>query len=286
MPKVNEVWGIGLSAVEFRAWALAVAAAGYWGNLLRSHPDSDATNATGMLDRVIDNGAFPVGAWILIALHASKAPSTTPASWWVIGGTIAACLLAMLPANPTTALLLIVLAIQYLRYSRTEAARGIALLLLALAGGIIWTSSIFLPLHALIAVFDSRAVWLLLRLGGIPANGYANLVDSGTAGRTVEILAPCASSFQLGVTCLAFIATMFYLGEVPKRRHLGWLVASLLAAVALNEARLFWMVAHAGGYTWLHDGAGKTLYVVAATALAILFPALAARGKRRTCAYT
>jgi hypothetical protein len=76
---------------------------------------------------------------------------------------------------------------------------------------------------------------------------------------------------------MAFMVVMAYAHHVPRLADLPWLVAALLASVALTELRLSLMALGDANYLWIHDGEGGTLYALSATALAVLFPVLAMR---------
>jgi hypothetical protein len=178
---------------------------------------------------------------------------------------------------------MLALSAQWFRSYESQASRTVALLLCGLAGNIFWTSSYLLPLHATVAMLDTRATHILLQLGGATAGVYGNLVINETGKNGLEVLAQCSSSFPIGGVLLAFIVTMVCMGQIPRRRHMSWLIASLVASVALTEVRLLWMASNQSNYVWLHDGDGRVLYSLAAVLLATLFPLLATRPDRNSC---
>jgi hypothetical protein len=266
-----------ISLAEVRCWGLAVAGCAYWGNVIRTGWNPDAPLLLQIMESITGNGAFGVGAWILIAVLALKSVPSGPARGGMFLATIATSLPAILPSEQTAMLSLLALGGLWLRSAGIQADRAIALLLFALAGTIFWTSSYLLPLHAVVGLFDARVVQALLQLHGVAAGGYANIVANESGHESLEILAQCASSFPLSDVCLAFIVTILFLGRFPCRRDRGWLIASLLASIVLTEVRLLWMALSQSNYLWVHDGGGRVLYSLAAVILATLFPFLAAR---------
>ena len=229
-----------------------------------------------VLEGIVQNGGFCAAAWLMIAVWARGTAPTGRASRREIAAA-ALCLLALVPSRQASIAGLIALGVQLAGLRGTGTGRRVAALLLALALNLGWTSPYVLPLHAAVARLDARAVQALLHLVGVGARGGGNLVDSGSAGFGIEILARCASSYPFGGVCLAFIVTMLYQGRMPGRHDLPWRAASLLASMGLTELRLSWMTLREADFMWLHDGGGVTLYSLAGSALAALFPLLAAR---------
>lgn len=269
-----------MGMVELRIWALLVAGLAYWGNAVRAARHSGTAGLDYALEGVLQNGAFAAAAWVLIALWAGAASPARRASAGQVAAAVALGLLAVVPSRQAAILVLLLLGLHLAAPAGTRAGRKVAVLLLALALDAAWTSPYALPLHAAVADLDARAVEGLLRLGGIAASGYGNLVAGADGTGGIEILARCASSYPFGGVCLAYAVTTLYLDRFPQRRDLPWLGASLAASVLLTELRLSWMVWREADFTWLHDGGGVTLYTLVATVLAVLFPVLAAREAR------
>lgn len=266
-----------ITLAEVQIWGVLAIGFAYWGNVIRTGWDPDALVLLGISQSILGNGAFAVGAWIAIVMLTLRTTLGSPAPMRVSLATIAACLPVILPSEQTVMLGMLALGTLRFRSHDSVASRTIALLLFALAGNLFWTSSYLLPLHAWVGMFDARVVTLLLQLGGISADSYANLVINQTDNSGLEVLAQCASSFPLSGICLGFIVTVVCLGQPLRRHDLGWLMASLLVSVALTEVRLLWMALSQEDYLWLHDGSGQDLYSLAAVLLATVFPLLAAR---------
>lgn len=276
-----------LGRAELRGWTLLVAGLAYWGNVVRTVGDPNAQGAALVVDGVLEHGAFPATAWLMIAaLTRRGAPAAgtaaEPAGRREIAAAIAICLLCALPTRQATMAALVLLGLPLARAPAGGPSRAVAALLLGLAGEIAWTSIYALPLHAAAARFDAVAVRGLLALAGIDAAGQGNVVDNPAENFGIEILAPCASSFPLAGIVLAFLVVVLHEERWPGRPFLirtclPWLAASALASVALTELRLSWMAAGEADYAWLHQGGGVTLYTLAAVGFAALFPLLATR---------
>ena len=153
-----------IALTEVRLLGLLVAGCAYWGNVIWTGWDTDLQVMVAILHCIIDNGAFSVAAWILIALLATKATPGVRRSGSTSAATIAACVPAALPSGQTLMLTLLDLAVQWFWFPHTRAGRAVALLLFSLAGDIFWASSYLLPLHAAIGVFDATMVQLAVQI--------------------------------------------------------------------------------------------------------------------------
>jgi hypothetical protein len=258
-------------------WALLLTGISYWTNAARTAPHGGTAGLDAVLQGIIQNGAFGMAAWMLIALWALR---STPVERISAGGIVLAVivgLISLIPSRQATIVMLAILGVDRWHSTRTDTDQKIGILLIALAIDMIWVSPYLLPLHAAVAFLDARLVQGLLIITGNFAVSHFNIVDNATAGVSIQILARCASSYQFAGICLAFVVTELFLGRSPCREDLPWLGRSLLASVALTELRLTWMTSGDQTFTWLHDGGGVTLYTFVAAILALLFPALAMR---------
>jgi len=262
---------------ELLNWILLIAGAAYWGGVIRTYHHDAAIGVVSVAQSVFSDGAFNVAGCGLIAVWARRIELRDIASRWQIAGALAISLLFAVPTRQTTILGLLAVGAVLTFRSPIHTARPIAALLLGFAGGMIWTSTYLLPLHAATASFDAELCSGFLRMLGEAVQVRANVLENLGAGINVEILAACASSFPLAGVAMAFMVVMAYAHHVPRLADLPWLVAALLASVALTELRLSLMALGDANYLWIHDGEGGTLYALSATALAVLFPVLAMR---------
>lgn len=266
-----------MSILELRAWNLLVVATAYWSNVARGGHYDGGSPVSSVAESLLQNGAFAVGAWLLIALWSRTASGSEPATTREITLALAICALSVLPSRMATVLALGALGVQFARSARTAHARNVAAVLFGLAVSAAWTCSFMMPLHTTVARLDAEVVRVLLRLVGTTVDVQGGLVHRPDTGFGIEVLAGCASSYPLANVSLAFIITTLYLANLSLRRDWAWFAASLAVSIVLSEARLAWMAADEADYFWLHAGSGATFYGLLAVGAALLFPVLAAR---------
>jgi hypothetical protein len=265
-----------LTRAELRGWTLLIAGAAYWGNVVRAGHDHQMLTLASIAHCIIGDGAFNIAAWVLIAAKARDSMPRGFASRGQIAGALAICLMLAVPTRQTTIAGLAVLGWILAVPSRTDRERQIAILLIALAMQMVWTSTYLLPLHDAVARIDAGICQALLGLIGEAVRVHGNLIENAGAGIDVEVLSACASSFPLAGMAAAFLITTVYWDRLPHFADLPWIAAALLASIALTEIRLSIMAMRPENYFWMHDGGGVTLYTLVATALAALFPTLRA----------
>jgi hypothetical protein len=266
-----------VSLRELEIWGLVVVGAAYWSNVVRTARAADMGGAGFVLEAVLQNGAFCVAAWALIAVRTRQAPPGRQARAGEVAIMIGVCLICGVAARQAAIVALAALAVQFLRDGGS--GRMTAALLLALALDMAWSSACTMPLHTVAADLDAQAVRALLRAVGVAAEARDNVVANAD-GSGVEILVRCASSYPLAAVWLAYLAVSVHQGRLPQWSDAPWVVASLAASVALTESRLTWMAARETDFVWLHEGGGATLYGLVATGSAVLFPLLAAHASR------
>jgi hypothetical protein len=266
-----------LSSTGPDGWALLLTGISYWANVIRTAPHEDTEGLSAVPRGVIQNGAFGMAAWMLIAVWAARMGSSERIPPGRVVLTVVIGLIGLVPSRQATIVMLAILGLEQWHSARTDAGQKIAALLIVLAIDMIWVSPYIEPIHAIFAILDASLVRGLLFITGTLAAAHLNIVDNATTGVSIEILARCSSSYQFGGVCLAFVVTELFFGKFPGRNDVPWLLRSLLASIALTELRLAWMTAGEQTFTWLHDGDGVTLYTFAAAILAMLFPILALR---------
>lgn len=266
-----------ISVFELQIWALLVVGSAYWGNVIRTGRGTEAMGPSLILENVLQNGAFCVAAWGLIAALVQATSSEERASGRQIAATIGLCLLSAVPARQATILALIALAAQFGTQSSARPGRSVAVLLLALAIDMAWTSIYALPLHTNVSVLDARAVQAVAALAGFTVAAHGNVATNVDTGFGIEILARCTSSHPLAGVLLAFAVTLLYRREFPRSHDFTWMAMSFIASIVLSEMRLTWMVLREEDFDWLHEGSGVTVFALVGVGLAVLFPLLARR---------
>jgi hypothetical protein len=204
-----------------------------------------------------------------------------PASRRQIGVAFLAGAVALAPVRLATAVSLVILGVLLLSDRRAlQAGRQVALVLLALAFETVWTSPLLVLPHMFVSRMDAKICAFLFGLLNTEATVHGNVIDNVGANFSIEIWPYCTSSHPLAGVGLAFLVMLLYLGQVPRRRHALWLGMSIVASIALTEIRLLLLGTSEANYVWWHDGPGAPIYVLAALALAVVFPVLAAYDPR------
>jgi hypothetical protein len=269
-----------LPVSKLYAWALLFIGVSYWGNVLRSFPHEVNAHHVWVLNGVLGNGAFNIAAWVIIAVRVSGIAPTGMASRKQIALAIAIALMCMVPRTQATVGPLLALGIVLVRTSDTRHGKDVAILLLGIAAELIWGSFYMLPLHASVAKLDAQAVAALLSLAGQSVFAHGAVAANVSAQHSIEVLGFCASTFPLAQLGLAYLVTCVYCGRLPGRDDLPWFAAALLTSIALTELRLSLLALSGSSYNWWHDGLGATVYILAVTAVSVLFPFLAARKRQ------
>lgn len=263
---------------EAGLWAIGIVGMAFWANVLRGDEVNDLSSVSFFMNRVLDNGAFDVLAWMQIAVRGPTMFDRGEASWKRCGGVLLLGVIALAPVWLATGVDLLILGV-WLRRDRcaTDAGRQNGLILLACALEVLSRSRLVSQVHVVTANLDAAMCALILRPWYPDVVAHGNFVTGASPDFTIAILPFCASSMPLAGVCLAFITVSLHLGRAPRRRDLGWFGLAMLASIALTEGRLALMATGEDTYHWWHDGTGVTVYALAAVALAILFPALAQR---------
>ncbi len=231
------------------------------------------------LDHILDNGAFDVFAWGLVALRLAELAPPRPARGWQIVTAFLIGLLVLSPYRLATAAALAAQAFRLLiEPNPTRQGRQVAWLFLALAVESAWLSGLVAPLHALVAHLDAAIVACALRALGVAAAAHGNLVATAGSGFSIIIWPFCSASHPLAAVGLGYLVMTVFLDRPGPRQHWPWVGATFLSSIVLTEIRLTLLAWDQASYTWWHDGPGATIYTLAALGLAVSFPILAHRG--------
>jgi hypothetical protein len=247
---------------------------------LRSFPHGVDGHLIWMLNSVLGNGAFNIAAWVIIAVRVRGIAPTGMASRKQIALAMAIALMCVVPRTQATVGPLLALGIVLARSTGTRDGQHAAILLLGIAAELIWGASYSVPLHAGVAKLDAQAVVTLLSLAGQSALAHGNVVDNVSTQHSIEVLGFCSSTFPLAQLGLAYLVTKIYCGRLPGRGDLPWFAAALLTSIVLTELRLSLLALSGTSYSWWHDGEGATVYILAVTAVSVLFPLLATRNRQ------
>jgi hypothetical protein len=259
-----------------QAWSLLISGAAYWMNAVRTHHGDGPANLMSAGTSIIDGGAFRVAAWVLIVVSAGSSAPRGSASPILVMGAVATGLLCVVPTSLAIVAALAVLALTCGASTASRYGRSVTMLLACLAFELAAVSAYTFPIHDMVATLDARICALVLDPFGWRIEAHGNVLENLPDGWSVELLAPCASSFPLAGVVLAFVVSLLYCGRTPRAVDMPWLGLSLISSVALTEVRLSLMAVDKGLYTWLHDGDGSVVYSLCAVSLAVLFPLLAA----------
>jgi len=261
-----------IGARELWMWCLVLSAVAFWGKVIAASDDPDPLLPSAIVNSITDAGAFTAAAWIMVMMRAGGVVSDRAASTRLVLVALGIGLLCVVPLRPASAIVLAVLGgTLLLSQQATRSGRQAGLLLVSLA--IVSASYILVPVHVWVASLDARAVAWIGRLFGMDASADGNVVTQGDFA--LEILVQCTSTVQLAQVALAFCVVVVYRRGECRRSDLPWLLSALLASAVLTEIRLTLMLRGEADYVWWHDGAGATMYLLAAMASAALFPLLA-----------
>lgn len=268
-----------ISSKELKSWSVIVIGIAFWANIVIATNGDSGDAIAAMLNRILENGAFDVFAWIMIAVGCIQLHDDRPASGRAILAALLAAALVLVPGRlATAAALTLVAGIVFAGAPAAASARPTRLVLAALAAEALWMSWPLAGLHVLVGTVDAGIVTHLLRALGQAAYQHGNVVENVSGSFSIAVWPYCSSSLPLASVCLAFVVITFYRGHALRRAHLPWLAASLLASVALTELRLVLMAWDAGAYAWWHSGPGVSVYAVAALAVTAVAPMLAPPG--------
>lgn len=264
--------GCGISARELWVWCLTLSLVAFWGKVITASDDPDPLLPSAIANSVIDAGAFTAAAWIMVMTRAGSVVSDRAASTRHILAALGIGLLCAVPLRPASAVVLAVLGgTLLLSQQATRSGRQAGLLLVSLA--VVSASYVLVPVHVRVASLDAGVVAWMGRLFGMDAWADGNVVRQNDFA--LEILVQCTSTVQLAQVALAFCVVVVYRRGECRRSDLPWLLSALLASAVLTEIRLTLMARSEADYVWWHDGAGATVYLLAAMASAALFPLLA-----------
>jgi hypothetical protein len=248
---------------------------------VRGSGAGDLPDLSNVVTRVLDNGAFDVFAWTLIAARISSLTKAGPASPLQILTAFLLGVIVLAPVRVAAAVAAVVLGGLLLTQRHTlRAGRHAGLVLLAVAFETIWTSPLLSPLHTFVGRMDAVVCAFLSNLLQMQDVVHANVVENTVTHFSVAIYPACASSFPLAGVSLAFLVMCLYLGRSLHGRYLVWLVLSFIASIMLTEIRLVLLATSRVNYVWWHEGPGVSIYALAALGLAVVFPIMATRGER------
>jgi hypothetical protein len=273
---IPENAGLPMTLGEARVWALLVIFISYWLNIVRPSSADDAMTVGSVIEKILDNGAFDLVAWALVLFRLIRARAPRPAHPRTILSAFALGMIVLVPHRLAAAAAAGLFGASLLRDGEARVRKS-GLVLCGLAATNLWTSPLFAPVHVLVGHFDAHVCAALLRLLGQDATATANVVENATTQFGIMVWPYCSSSFPLGDVALAFVVTLQILRAPWRNAFVPLLALSCVASVALTEMRLVLLAWDNAGYEWWHDGPGVSLYALAAVALAMAFPWIAAR---------
>lgn len=145
-------------------------------------------------------------------------------------------------------------------------ARLALLLFVALAASELWMSVGFKAVASFLLPLDAQIAALTLALLGFPTQVVGNVIDV-SGGNNIVVLVTCATLHRMP---LALVAALALAAPAAPRQLMQVGVLVVIGYAALNLARLTAMGVSLDLYSFLHDGAGASLYDAAQTALVFL----------------
>jgi hypothetical protein len=208
----------------------------------------------------------------------SEAPAV-PARPRDIVGLLILCILGGLTSHAAAPAALTVLAFLLWRAGEVQ-ARAAGATLLALASHQLWSPLIFKIAAPELIRIDAAMVGELVSKGTPGAHWRDNII-SVPSGHAIAVLEGCSSFTNVSAALLAWVA-------LAKLERVGWVRSDLLvglaaglAQVLLNVGRLILMAQSYPLYLYWHEGDGKQIYVMTASAAAVLIGVFGTRWAAR-----
>jgi hypothetical protein len=164
--------------------------------------------------------------------------------------------LAVVPVYLAAHFALLLTAIYLLATSqKAEPARGIALLLLALTGPLIWGRILLSVLAWPLLLLDAHLVGLII---GTPANG--NIVHFADSPRRFFIAAGCSSVHNISLAVVLWTTAAVLFRVRIDSRYIAYGLAMIALMFAINIARLSAIGLFPSSFDFLHVGGGAALF--------------------------
>ncbi len=263
-----------MQSVELCAWAVLLAALAYWADVIAASHAAQPLGAAALIGSISGAGAFNAAAWLMVATRCRRPAPRLAAPASLVLLALVSGLLCIVPIGMALAPALVLLGLSLALHPALPASRREAGWLL-LGLGVSWGWPFLRFAHLAVGRLDARVVAALARLHGMDVGVQGNIVWHGDFA--IEILPACASSYPLAEVVLAYAVVAMFCRHRLALADLGWLAASLLYSIVLTEIRLCLMVPDWADWNWWHNGAGVTVYELAALAGAALIPWAAAR---------
>jgi len=268
-----------MTLFELRAWTLLMIGVAYWANIVRTNDAGQGLSLIAIANSVITEGAFNVLAWIVVFENARSSPREARASGRQICQAVLLCAISVAPTKQAAAIAMLGFAALFCRQPEI-ATRRVAIIMLALASEIIWTSPYLDFLHVGVGRLDAAVVAALYRAFGYAVGAHGDVIENAGEQFNIIVIAQCSSSYLLASISVAFIVTILFLRRDRRRPGLGWLCAAYFASVVLTELRLVLMAASHSGYEWWHNGPGYPILSLAPTVPVIYCALMASRSRR------
>lgn len=219
-------------------------------------------------------GAFDAVAWAVALWRLGQAPDGVISRSDTIV-LVAICLLGSLPAREAAPIALTALAL-WIAVKGEVQTRAAAVILAAIASHQIWGKALFALFYSELVKLDAAMVGTAVSLGIPGASWHDNIVQV-PGGNGIAVFEGCASCTNVSAAILAWVA--FTKLERPGwvRSDLWVLAAIVFGQVFLNVTRMYLMALSPDLYAYWHNGIGKEIYAVAASALAVVVSILGAR---------
>jgi exosortase/archaeosortase family protein len=225
-------------------------------------------------------GIFDALAWGVAIWRLTKAVAKPPRSG-EIPFLLCICLLGALRSQTATELAVSGLA-GWLFFDNEIDVRASAAILVGIASHQLWSRIVFEVFSAEFVKIDAFMVGQLVTLT-VKGAAWSDNIISVPGGHSIAVLEGCSSFSNVSTSLLAWVA----LAKLERARWVPrdlWVaLATIIAQVTLNVARLYLIARSPSLFAYWHEGQGVQIYTALGTVAAVFIGALGTRwATRRT----
>ena len=221
---------------------------------------------------------FDALAWGVALWRLARTPER-PAAASEIVLALGLCLLGGLREQFAAPLALTGLGLWLLAKGEAE-TRAAAAIYLAIASHQLWGRLFFAAVSPELVKLDAAMVGEAVTLVIKGATWRDNIITV-PSGHAIAVLEGCSSFSNVSASLLAWVALAKLERVNWVRRDLWVALAAILAQVGFNVARMYLMAQSLPLYLYWHEGTGAQIYVVTASALAVLIAVFGTRWAAR-----
>ena len=270
--------GAAISRKELALWTSVLFLANGLVGLILAGPGDDLRSG-GFLDFLF-GGGFVAVAWGA-ALWLLARATRQDASVADVAVTLGLCVLGALTPMPALPVAITALGL-WLCLNQDDRIRAAGAVFLAIAFQQFWGRLILSALAPELVRFDAALVGEAMAYT-VKGSTWRDNIITAPSGYSIVVLEGCSSFANVATALLAWVG----LGRLERagwrRRDLLVGAAIVASQVVLNVARMYLMAQSYPYYLYWHDEGGKQIYVVAASATAVLISVIGTHwaGRRR-----